>query len=143
HHEVCAARAGEARRLRIAAKLQRDFARAFHFVDRVRNLRIADVGLVRAVEEDDGLVLLRVGNPRGELRLGGDGAGGVVREAEVDQIGRDARYGRHVAIGGCALEISDALIPAVDVRAGAAGHDVRVDVYRINRIGNREADGAR
>ena len=104
------------------------------------DVRIADVGLVSAVKEDDGLVLLGVGDPGGELGPGSDGAGRIVRETEVDQVGRDARNRGHVAVGGRAVEVGDAQVAAVDVGAGAAGHDVGVDVDGIDRIGDREAD---
>ena len=137
---VGAAGAGEAGGLGETAELDRDVAGALDLVDGVGDCGVADVGLVRAVEEDDSLVLLRVFHPRGELGLGGDGAGRVVREAEVDQVGGDRRHGRHVAVGGRALEVGDALVTAVDVGAGAARHDVGVDVDRVNGVGNREAD---
>src|SRR5690606_15057412 len=109
-------------------------------VDGVRDLRIADVGLVGAVEEDDGLVGLRVGDPGGELFAGGDGAGRVVGETKVNQIARRRGDGGNVAVGRRALEVDNTFVAAVEIGSGAAGHDVRVDVNRVDRIGNGEPE---
>ena len=68
HDGERAARAGEAAVLREAAELDGALARAGNFVNRMRQRRVGDVGLVGRVEQDDGLVFERVFHPRLELR---------------------------------------------------------------------------
>ena len=135
---VGAAGAGEAGGFGETAELDRHVARAFDFVDGVGDRGIADVRFVGAVEEDDGLVGLRVGDPLGELGSGGDGAGGVVGKTEIDEIGGDAGDGGNITVGRSAIEVGDALVAAVDVGSGAAGHDVGVDVDGVDGIGDGE-----
>ncbi len=69
---------------------------------------------------------------------GGDGAGGVVGKTEIDEIGGDAGDGGNITVGRSAIEVGDALVAAVDVGSGAAGHDVGVDVDGVDGIGDRE-----
>src|SRR5690606_30946941 len=84
-------------------------------------------------------VLLGVGDPGGELLAGGDRAGGVVGEAEVDQVRGGRGDGGHVAVGGGGIEVADAGAAAVEVGAGAAGHDVGIDIDRIHGVGDGES----
>ena len=139
HDGVGAARAGEAGGLGETADLDGHLARAGDFVDGVGELRVADEGLVGGVEEDDGAVALGVFDPRGELGPRGDGPGGIVGKTEVDQVRRLRGRRGHVAVGGRGIEIKDALVAAVAVVAGAAGHDVGVEIDRIDGIGNGDA----
>ena len=55
--------ASEASVLREATELDRAFARAWNFIDRMRDRRVANVRLVRCIEKDDGLMLARVFDP--------------------------------------------------------------------------------
>jgi len=48
--------------------------------------RVHDVSLVRGVEENDGFVFEGVFHPGFELLARGDGAGRVVRRAEINQV---------------------------------------------------------
>ena len=139
HHRIGAAGAGEAGRLGKAPELDRDVAGPLDLVDAVGDGGVADVGLIGRVVEEDGLMLLRVGDPGGELRPGGDGAGGVVRETEVDEVGGDGRDRRDVAIGRGAVQVGHPFIATVDIGARPPGHDVGVDVDGIYRIGDRQA----
>ena len=136
HDGVGAARAGEAGGLGEAAELDGTVAGPLDLVDGVGDLRVADVGLVGAVEEDDGLVGPGVGDPRFELGARGDGAGRVVGEAQVDQVRRGGGDGGHIAVGGGAFEVGDAGVAAVEVGAGAAGHDVGININRIHGVGD-------
>ena len=36
--------------------------------------------------------------------------------------------------------VIEAMHKAVDVRAGASGHDVRIDIHGVDRVGNRDLD---
>ncbi len=140
HDGVGATGAGESCGFGKAAELDGDIACALDFVNGVGDLRVADVGLVGGIEEDDSLVGLGVGNPGGELGLGGDGTGGIIRETKIDQIGGDAGHGGHIAVLRCAIEVGDAGVTTVDIGASAASHDIGIDVNRINRIGDGELD---
>src|SRR3989475_5145486 len=81
-----AARPGEARRLRETAELDRDVACALDLVDRVRDVRVADVRLVRRVVEEYRILASCVVHPALDTRTRQDCAGGVVREAQVDEV---------------------------------------------------------
>ncbi len=139
HDRETAAHAGESAGFREAAKFDRALFRARNFEDGMRDFRLADVALVGGVEEEQGAVLLRVGDPARELRARRNRAGRVVRKAEVNQIGRRVRRLGHEAVCLRAGQINDALVAAAGSgRAGVAGHDVRIDVNRIDRIGDRD-----
>ena len=138
HDGVSAAGAGESGNLGEAAELDGDFTCPFDLVDRMRHFGIANECFVGGIEEDDGLILLGVSNPFGELRFGGDSSGRIVGEAEIDQIGRVVWDRRDVTIIRRAFEVSDALIATINIAAGATSHDVGVGVNRIHGIGNRE-----
>ena len=75
-----------------------------------------------------------------ELRLGGGGAGGVVGEAEVHDVGREVARGGHEAVRGVAVKIDEPRVAPACVRARAAGHHVRVHVHGIDGIGHRDDD---
>ena len=116
------------------------FARAGDFVDGMRDRRVADVGLVGRIEEDDRLVRARVFHPRLELRARGHGAGRVVRKAEVNDVHLlCGRLGDEAVLRG-ALQIDEAGVRAALIRlAGVAGHDVRIDIDGIDRVGDGDA----
>src|SRR5204862_337238 len=61
-----AARAGEAGELREAPELDRHLARPLDLVDRVRDVRVADVRLVRGVVEEHGALVARPVHPARE-----------------------------------------------------------------------------
>ena len=65
-HDVAAARAREARCLREGAKFDGNVLRALNLEDGVRQIVLGDEGLISGIEENDGLVLSRVGDPSGE-----------------------------------------------------------------------------
>ena len=80
-------------------------------------------------------MLPRVGDPGLELGARGHGAGGVVWEAEVNDIGSLlGDLGNEAVLGG-ALEIDDAVVGAILVGiAGVARHDVGIDIDRVDGI---------
>ena len=83
---------------------------------------------------------LGVGDPGGELFAGGDGTGGIVGETEVDQVAGGAGDGGNVAVGRGAFQVGDALVAAVEIGTGTAGHDVGIHVNGINGIRNGELE---
>ena len=139
HDGVGAAGAGKTRGLGETADLNRHLPRALNFVDGMRQVGIADERLVRGVEEDDRPMAPGVLDPGGQLRAGGRGAGGIVGETEVDEVGRLGRRRRHVGIGRRRVEIKDPLVTAVALVTGSSRHDIGVEVDRIHRIGNGDA----
>ena len=137
---VAATDAGEARRLRVAAEFDCTFTRTFALVDRVGDAGRADERLVGGVEKDERLFGSRPIDPFLKLRLGGRCAGGVVGEAEIDDISLEAiRRGNESVLGGT-FEIDETFIASIDVCACTAGHDVRIYVHGINRIGDCDFD---
>ena len=144
HDHERAAQAGEARALREAAQLQRDLLRPRDLVDRARQRRIRDVRLVRGVEQDHRIGLLGPRDPARELLARRDRAGRIVRRAEVSNIDRGARRLGLEAVRFVADEVREAGIPTIGTgRIGATCHHVRIDVNRIDRIGDRDLRGMR
>ena len=63
HDRETAAHAGESARLGKAAELNGALARAFDFVDGMRNIRLRNIAFVGGIEEENGLVRARVSHP--------------------------------------------------------------------------------
>ena len=140
HDSEGATESGEAAVFREAAEFNGAVARAVDLVNGVRYTGGAHVGFVGGIEEDDGFVFPCVINPSGELFAGSDGAGRVIRIAEVDQIDGFFRDGGDKPVFGGAGEINDASISAGFVGiAGVADHDIGVDVNGIDRVGDGHA----
>ena len=138
HDHQAAADAGETGSLGEGAELDGALLRPFDLVDGVRDLGVGDKGLVGGVEEDHRVVGIGVVDPLLELGLGGDGAGRVVGEAEVDDVDLRRRQGGDEVVRLVAGEVDDILVVALVVGfAGAADHDVGVVVDRVDRV----ADG--
>ena len=135
HHGEGAARAGEPAVLRKASEFNRALARAWDFVDRMRNLRVGNVRLVSGVVEEDRFVLQRVIDPGGELFAPGDGAGWIVRITKVNEVHFVLRNFRHEIVGRGARQINQLLVrPRFVRRARVAGHDVGIHIDRIDRV---------
>ena len=93
--------------------------------------------LVSGIEENDRIILLGVLHPSLELLASRDSTGGVVRKAEVDDVGFLGGHIGDEAVGRIALEIKQAGVGAFFIGiAGVAGHDIGVDIDRVNRIGD-------
>ena len=86
HHGVGAAVAGEAGGLGEGAELDGTGSGALDLIDGVGHILLGDEGLIGGVVEDDGAVGVGVVHPRLQLLLGGYRAGGVVGEAQVDDV---------------------------------------------------------
>ncbi len=133
---VAATHAGEARCLGIGAELDCDFFGAFDFVNTVRDIFVRDETFVGRVEKNDGAGLLGVAYPHGERRFIHDGAGGIVRRAEVNNhriMDGKIRAELTFFIAGKILEMLEG---AVYETAAAAGHDIAVDIDGIDGIGH-------
>ena len=89
-----------------------------------------DERLIRGIKQDDSVVFERVIDPRFELCSVIHGAGGVIRRAEIDNVGLDV-FIRHTE--------EAVLLVCVEVDHLSAGHDVRIDIYGIDRV--RDEDG--
>ena len=130
--------AGEAGGLREAAELDGHLARARDLVDAVHLTGLADEGLVGGVEQDDRLVLAGVLHPAGQRGARQHRAGGVVGRAEVDEVDLPVGQRRVEAVLGGGGQVDQPAVAAAGVGgAGAAGHDVGVDVDRVDRVGHR------
>jgi len=138
HDHQAAAHAGKTGGLGKGAELDGALLGPFDLVDRVRDLRVGDEGLIGGVKEDHRVVGIGVIDPFLQLGLGGHGAGRVVGEAEIDDVHLLGRKRRDEAVGLVAGHVDDVLVVALVVGlAGAADHDVGVVVDRVDRV----ADG--
>ena len=105
----------------------------------MRNFRIGNVRLVSGIEEQKRLVFARVRDPRRKLLAHGYGAGWIIRKTEINQIDVFLRRLGDKIIFRRAAQIKKPFVAAVFSRgAGIAGHHVRIDIGRIDRIGNRD-----
>ena len=101
----------------------------------MRDLRVADVRLVRRVVEEHRPLAPRPVHPALEPGARQDGAGGVVREAEVDEVHVAVGERRREAVLRRAGQIDDAVVaPVVARRPGAPRHHVAVQVHGIDRV---------
>ncbi len=66
--------------------------------------------------------------------------GGVVGEAQVDQVDLGLGQVRDEPVVAGAVQVDDALVAPVDHGAGAAGHHVGVQVDRVDRVGDGDGD---
>ena len=98
-----------------------------------------DISLISCIEEDEGIVLQSVVHPLAQLLLGDDGACRVVRETEVDDVDRTAlRQFGNKAVLSRRGHISHVAPAPVTISAAATYHHVRVDVDRIDGIGDAD-----
>ena len=124
---VAAACSGEACGLGEGADLDCALLSALNEVNASRKVCFCDERFVSRVEDDDCVVCERVVHPFPELRLGVNGACGVVRGAEVDKVSLDVLWGH------CSESV---LLGGVCVNYGVAAHDVAVYVNRVSRVGD-------
>ena len=136
---IRAAHAREARALREAAHLDRALARARDLVDRARERRVLDERVVGGVEDQHRITGARPRHPRLEVCARHHRAGRVVGRTEIGDLDRRGRRIRNESVALGRGQVGDARIAPLRVGgAGAAGHHVRVDVDRIDRVGDRE-----
>ncbi len=72
--------------------------------------------------------------------LGYCGAGGIVWKTQINQINR--RFGQrwNKTILRQAFQINDFIVSSIIEISGSAGHDIRIQINRIHRIRNRQAN---
>ena len=98
--------------------------------------RVLDEGLIGGVKQDQGLVGPGVVHPLLQLGPAGPGAGGVIGEAEVDQVHRAGGQRCREVVGGADRQVGKTAVLACPIGvAGVARHHVAVYINRINRIG--------
>src|ERR1044071_479529 len=102
HDGKTAPHAGETCVLRKGAELDCAFARAWNLVDRMRDLRVADVGLVGSIVENDRLMLPRIVDPARQLGPRGYRASRVIGKAKINDVDRIARRLRDEGVFGSA-----------------------------------------
>ena len=101
---------------------------------------VLNEGLIGRIEQDESVVAAGVVHPGFELVAGGNGSGGVVGEAEIDQIHRFAGDLRGEAVVGADRQIAQTGVAAkVAGITGAARHHVAVHIHRIDRVRHRHA----
>ena len=106
-------------------------------IDRMRNLRIADIGLIGSVVEDKGIVFQRVVHPFAQLLFGNHRARRIIRITQIDDVDRSARrQRRHEAVLSRTGHIAHIGPTAIAISATATDHHVRVDVNGIDGIGH-------
>src|SRR5947209_19482558 len=69
-----------------AAKFDRTVRRARNLVNRMRESRIADVGLVGGIEQDQSIVFARIIDPMSQLLGRCHGASWIVRETQIGYV---------------------------------------------------------
>ena len=103
------------------------------------DILLADESLIGGVVEDDGAVGVGVVHPRLQLLPGGYRAGGVVGEAEVDDVHLLTRGNRGKAVLLHTGHV-DQLVPSAQlllVVTGPAGHGVGIHIDRVHRVAHR------
>src|SRR6266567_4269749 len=83
HHRKSTAHTGEATVLGKAAQFNRARERTRDVENRMRNFRIGNVRLVRGIEEQKRIVLVRVIDPTRELRARRDGISWIVWKTKI------------------------------------------------------------
>ena len=140
HHGEGTAGAGEASVLGEGAELDRTVAGSLELKDRMGQCRILDEGLIGRIEQDQGAMAAGVIDPGLELLLGGNGPGGIVGEAEIDQVNRLTGNLRGKAVVGADRQIGQAPVTAAVIGVpGATSHHVAVHIHRINGVGDGHA----
>ena len=124
HDCPTAAHSCETGGLAITAHLNCHLFGALYLVDAMRQFWVLDEGLVGAIEDDDTLVLARVVHPHFQLLTRQHGAGGVIRETEIDEVSRLGWQFRHKAVVRVTRQEDDL----------AARHDTRVHVGWIRGV---------
>src|SRR5438876_12073278 len=113
HHRKSTAHTGEATVLRKAAQFNRARERTRDVENRMRNFRIGNVRLIRGIEEQKRIVLVRVIDPAREVRARCDGTSWIVWKTKIDDIDMLLRWLRHEIVFRRAGQIINALVAAI------------------------------
>ena len=111
-----------------------------HFKNGVGQLRILDKGFVSRIKENQGFMAAGIVNPTLQICTGSHRPGGIVGEAQIDDIRRRCRQGgAKVVVRGEGQVLQAAVAPLIICGARMAGHHVGVHVDGVDRIGHRNA----
>ena len=136
---IATANARESCGLGEGAELDGTLAGTTNLIDAVRNIGVLNVSLISRIEEDKGIVLQRIVHPLPQLLLGDDRACRIVRETEVNDIDRTTlrQFWNETVLCGSG-HIAHVGPPTLPISATTSYHHVRVDIDRIDRIGNTD-----
>ena len=140
HHRIGQAQSGEAGVLGEGTQLDGAGFSSFAFIDAVRNVLLRNIGFIGRVKNDHTAFSVGIIHPFLQLRFRQSLAGGVVWEAQVDQIRALLRKIRNEAIfrrTGHVDHIAPGLCGRI-VCAGPARHHVGIHIYRIDGITDRD-----
>ena len=135
---VSAAHTGESGCLRIAAELNSALACSLYLVYRVRYVVVLDIRLVSGIIEYDSVVVESVLHPFLQFVLRQYGARRIVGIAQVYHVDTMVGYLRHEIVFGCTRHIVDVAPASVLKHSGTTAHYVRIDIYRIDRVGHSD-----
>ena len=138
HDGVAAAHTSKACRLGVRVELDSTLAGTTNLVDAMGNLIVLDVSLISSIVEDECIVLKRVVYPLAQLGLRDNGTCGVVRIAQVDHINAAVGQLGHKTVLGIARHIQHIRPTTILLNSRTTNHHVRIDVNRIDRIGNAD-----
>src|SRR3984893_4305672 len=104
------------------------------------DFRIGNVSLISSVKKNDRLSTQRISDPVPQLFPRRDRTGRIIWETKIDEIDPLRGNFRDKPIFFGAREVKKTFVNSVFVRGpGMAGHDVCVDVNRIDGVNNRHA----
>ena len=106
----------------------------------MRHVAVLNERLVGGIVQDDGVVLLGVRHPTGELLARGGGTGRVIGVTQVNDVCLLCGESGHKIIFRGARQVNDAFVLTGVIRvAGVAGHHVGIQIHRIHRVGDGNA----
>ena len=104
----------------------------------MRYVVVLDIRLVSGIIEYDSVVVESVLHPFLQLVLRQYGARRIVGIAQVYHVYTMVGYLWHEIVFGCARHIVDVAPASVLKHSGTAAHHVRIDIYRIDRVGHSD-----
>ena len=138
HDGVAAAHTGKACRFRVRVELDGALTGTTNLVNAMWNLIVLDVSLISSIVEDECIVLKRVVYPLAQLGLRDNRTCGVVRIAQVDNINAAVGQLGHKAVLGITRHIQHIRPTTILLNSRTTNHHVRIDINRIDRIGNAD-----
>ncbi len=127
----------ESGRLGIGAELDSTLAGTPNLVDRMRYLRITDIGLVGCIEEYQCIVLQSIVDKLTQLLLRDDCSRRVIRTAEVDHIDMTILGNLRDEVILCGDGHISHIAPAtISIGTATTNHHIGIDVYRIDGVGD-------
>ena len=98
---------------------------------------LPNIGLIRRIEQDKALIAAGVVNPALQLGAAQGRACGIVRQAQVDNVGPLQRQGRNKTVFSRAGQIDDARPAPFSIKcSGAASHHIGIHIHRVYGVGH-------